>query len=168
MKFISSDTNVWIDFFIIGRIELPFCLPYTYIMNTDAIDDEFLSPTGLRHELIRCGLVGVELTIEEFSLAEEYGTRYPRLSIYDRIALAIAKERKIILLTGDGALRKAAKSENVNMLGTIGILDQLLGGNYIAEHEYEFCLLELQKHNGQEVRLPKSEINLRLQRLNRL
>jgi len=165
MKFISSDTNVWIDFSIIGRIELPFCLPYIYIMNNDAIDDEFLSPIGLRHELMQCGLVGVELTIEEFSLAEEYGTRYPRLSIYDRIALAIAKERKIILLTGDGALRKAVKSENVNRLGTLGILDQLLGGNYIAEHEYEFCLLELQKHNGQKVRLPKSEINLRLQRL---
>lgn len=165
MEYISSDTNVWIDFSVIGRIELPFYLPYNYIMNTDAIDDELLSPIGLRDELLRCGLVGVEITIEEFSLAEEFGLRYPQLSIYDRIALAIAKGRKIVLLTGDGALRKAAKSENVNMLGTIGILDQLLDGNYIAEHEYEFCLLKLQKHNGQAVRLPKSEINSRLQRL---
>ncbi len=165
MEYISSDTNVWIDFSIIGRIEMPFYLPYTYIMNTDAIDDELLSPTGLCDELMRCGLVGVEITIEEFSLAEEFGLHYPQLSIYDRIALAIAKERKIILLTGDGALRKAAKSENVNVLGTIGILDQLLDGNYITDHEYEFCLLELQKHNGQVVRLPKSEINKRLQRI---
>jgi len=92
---------------------------------------------------------------------------YPRLSTYDRIALAIAKERKIVLLTGDIALRKAAKSENVNMLGTIGILDQLLDGNYIAEQEYECCLLELQKHNGQVIRLPKSEIYSRLLRLKR-
>lgn len=165
MEYISSDTNVWIDFSVINRIELPFCLPYTYIMNSDAIDDELLAPTGLGDELLRCGLVGVELTAEEFNLAEEFGPRYPQLSIYDRIALAIAKVRNIVLLTGDGALRKAAKSENVNILGTIGILDQLLDGNYITENEYESCLLELQRYNGQVVRLPKSEINSRLQRM---
>lgn len=165
MEYISSDTNVWIDFSVIDRVQLPFYLPYTYIMNTDAIDDELLSPAGLRDELLRRGLVSVELTIEEFTLAEELGLRYLQLSIYDRIALAIAKMRNIILLTGDGALRKAAKNENVGILGTIGVLDQLLGGKYIPEREYEYCLLELQRHNGKEVRLPKSEISSRLQRL---
>lgn len=59
--------------------------------------------------------------MEEFNLAEEYGTRYLKLSIYDRIALAIAKHRGITLLTGDGALRKAARAEGVHVLGTIGI-----------------------------------------------
>ena len=44
-----------------------------------------------------------------------------KLSIYDRIALAIAKHRGITLLTGDGALRKAARAEGVHVLGTIGI-----------------------------------------------
>lgn len=167
MKCISSDTNVWIDFSVIGRIELPFRLPYTYIMNSDAINDELLSPVGLRNELLRCGLVSVDLTIEEFELAEEFGLQYPRLSIYDRIALATAKSRKIDLLTGDGALREAAKCENVTVIGTIGILDQLLDGGHITTSDYKLCLLELQKHNGQEVRLPKNEISLRLQRLNR-
>ena len=166
MEYISSDTNVWINFSIIGRIELPFRLPYTYVMNSDAIDDELLKPIGIRDELLRCGLVRVELTIQEFELAEEFGPRYPRLSIYDRIALAISKSRKIVLLTGDGALREAAKRENVTVNGTIGILDQLLEGNYINEGEYKLCLLELQKRNGQEVRLPKSEITSRLQRFN--
>ncbi|HPT87345.1 MAG TPA: hypothetical protein PL004_05780 [Bacillota bacterium] len=165
MEYISSDTNVWIDFFIIGRIELPFRLPYTYIMNSDAINDELLSPGGLRDELLRCGLVSVDLTIEEFNLAEKFGLRYPRLSIYDRIALAIAKSRQILLLTGDKALRNAAKRENVTVIGTIGILDQLLDGGYINESDYEFCLIEWEKRNGQEVRLPKGEITLRLQRL---
>lgn len=165
MEYISSDTNVWIDFSVIGRTELPFRLPYTYIMNSDAINDELLSPSGLRNELLQYGLLSVELTIEEFSLAEEYGMRYLQLSIYDRIALAIAKIRDIVLLTGDNALRNAAKCEHVKILGTLGILDQLLSGNYIIDHEYEFCLLELQKHNGNEVRLPKSEINFRLQKI---
>ncbi|KAF0194475.1 MAG: PIN domain-containing protein [Bacillota bacterium] len=167
MEYISSDTNVWIDFFVIGRTEIPFYLPYTFVMNCDAIDDELLSPSGLREKLLQCGLVSVELTIEEFGLAEELGPRYLQLSIYDRIALAIAIVRKIALLTGDSALRKAAKHENVNVIGTIGILDRLFDGGYINEHEYEYCLQELQRYNGQEVRLPKSEITSRLQRLNR-
>ena len=127
MEYISSDTCVWIDFFVIGGIALPFRLPYTYIMNTDAMYDELRSPSGLCDELLRCGLISVELTIEEYTLAESFGSRYQRLSIYDRIALAIAKERGIVLLTGDGHLRKAAKVENVRVLGTIGILDQLKG-----------------------------------------
>lgn len=164
MEYISSDTNVWIDFFVINRIELPFYLPCTFIMNTDAIDDELLSPTGLRKDLLRCGLVSVELATEEFNLAESFGMLYPRLSIYDRIALSIAKVRNIKLLTGDNALRKAAKIENVNVIGTIGILDRLFEGKHITEKEYKNCLLELKRHNGQEVRLPKSEINSRLQR----
>lgn len=163
MEYVSSDTSVWIDFYVIGRIEIPFFLPYKYIMNNDAIEDEVLSPSGLRNELMRCGLVGVEITIGEFMLAEKFGLHYSRLSIYDRIALAIAKNRKIALLTGDNALRKAAKSENVAVFGTLGILDQLLEGNFITSKEYEFCLYELQKHNGQEVRLPKSEISTRIQ-----
>ncbi len=165
MEYISSDTNVWIDFSVICRTELPFKLPYTYIMNSDAIDDEMLSPTGLSSELTRCGLLRVDLTIEKFNLADDYGHRYPRLSRYDRIALAIAKVRRIFLLTGDGALRAAAKSENITVLGTLGILDQLLSGKFIDEKEYLSCLLELQKFNGYEVRLPKSEISLRINRL---
>jgi hypothetical protein len=107
MEFVSSDTSAWIDFSVIQRTEIPFRLPYTYIMNTDAIENELLSPTGLRDELLRCGLVGVGLEIEEFELAESFGLKYLKLSIYDRIALSIAKVRNITLLTGDGALTSA-------------------------------------------------------------
>ena len=140
MDYISSDTNVWIDFSVICRTEFPFRLPYKYVMNIDAVEDELLSPACLSSELIKCGLVSVDITIDEFFLAEEYGPKYPKLSKYDRIALAIAKVRNIKLLTGDGALRKAAKKENVDFMGTLGILDQLLAGNYIQTDEFEYCL----------------------------
>lgn len=163
MEFICSDTNVWIDFSVIDRIELPFKLPYTYIMHTDAIDDEILSPIGLGGKLLEHGLVGVEITIDEFDLAEKYNVTYPRLSKYDRIALSIAKTRRIVLLTGDGALRKAAKSENVIILGTLAVLDQLYEGKFIKDDEYEFCLMEFKRNNGAQVRLPKEEISSRLQ-----
>ena len=165
MEYISSDTNVWIDFMKIHRLALPFKLPYTYIMNKDAMEEELLSPTGLRDELIQCGLVGVTIQIEEFELAEKFGQKYIRLSIFDRIALSIAKFRNITLLSGDGALRKAALEEGVTVIGTIGILDQLYNGLFIDKNEYEFCLLEMQNHNGQGVRVPKDELTVRLTRL---
>lgn len=165
MDYISSDSSVWIDFSVIGSTELPFRLPYTYIMNIDAIEDELMSPSGLGKELMEYGLMSAELTIEEFNLAGSYGQMYRKLSTYDRIALAIAKTRKIVLLTGDGALRKAAINECVVVLGTLGILDQLYTGNHITQERYSDCLLELDKHNGNKIRLPKSEIASRLQGL---
>ena len=166
MKYISSDTNVWIDFVTINRIALPFRLPYTYIMNQDAIDEELLSPPDFKEQLLNAGLIPTELTDEEFLLAETYGSQYRRLSIHDRIALAIAKQRKIKLLTGDQALRNAAKAEGVDPIGTIGILDQLHEQNLITTEEYVDCLKALRSHNGKIVRLPSSALEERIQRFN--
>jgi len=162
VQFISSDTSVWIDFSTINKTELPFRLPYTYIMNKDAVEDEILSPPSLGSELVSYGLVPVELTIEEFFLAQQFGTVYKKLSKYDRIALAIAKSRKIILLTGDGALRKAAAQEEVTVMGTLGILDQLWEESLISAAELKFCLEELNTHNGGIIRLPREELEQRL------
>ena len=158
MEYISSDTNVWIDFSVIQRMDYPFRLPYTYIMFHEAIENEMLSP-GLS-EAVSYGLVPVKLTTEEFFLAEDYGGKYIRLSLYDRIALAIAKKREIVLLTGDGALRKAAAQENVKLVGTLGILDQLLSTRKINVNEYIYCLEGLMADRTR--RLPRKELEERI------
>ena len=165
MQFISSDTNVWIDFFTIKKTELPFRLPFSYIMYEEAINDEFRSPPELGKELVSYGLIPVDITIEEFSLAQEYGISYNKLSIYDRIALAIAKNRQIILLTGDGALRKAAKQEGVEIMGTLGVLDRLWDQQRITREELRACLQNLLDNNGGIIRLPREEIVSRIERL---
>ena len=92
MEFISSDTNIWIDFKVINRLTLPFLLPYNYIMYFESMTSELLNPEGFKEELEEAGLIGVDISIEEFILANSFGPKYPRLSIQDRIALAIAKE----------------------------------------------------------------------------
>ena len=165
MQLISSDTNVWIDFATIQKTEVPFRLPYTYIMSRDAVDEELLSPPGLGRELVSCGLVPVDISIEEFCLAEQYGYSYRKLSIHDRVALAIAKNRQITLLTGDGALRKAAQHEGVLFMGTIGILDQLWCQQRMNADELKLCLQRLLDNNGGAVRLPETEIRSRLEQL---
>lgn len=165
MEYISSDTNVWIDFKIINRLNLPFLLPYTYIMYEESINSELISPLNFRNDLLNLGLKSIDITIDEFLLADLWGNIYPKLSIQDRIALAIAKKRNIILLTGDLALRKAALKENVQIIGTLGILDKLYNNAYITSKEYKYCLAELLKHNGGIVRLPKDELIKRINNL---
>lgn len=66
MEFVSSDTNVWLDFAIINKLEIPFKLPYTYIMNEDAIESELLYPSELKDSLVSLGLQAVELEEQEF------------------------------------------------------------------------------------------------------
>ncbi|MCM1122759.1 MAG: hypothetical protein NC416_09250 [Eubacterium sp.] len=101
-------------------------------------------------------------------MAEKYTGNFSKLSIYDCVALAIAKCRNIILLTGDGPLRKAARSEGVSVMGTIGILDRLYDGAYIEREEYLRCLKRLQKYNGGKVRLPGIELERRIEELDQI
>ena len=57
MEYISSDTNVWLDFATINKLEIPFKLPYTYIMNEDAIAEElynFYSDDIAKYERDNC------------------------------------------------------------------------------------------------------------------
>ena len=40
MSLVSSDTNVWIVFHKLSRIDWPFLLPYSYVMERQAMKDE--------------------------------------------------------------------------------------------------------------------------------
>ncbi len=165
MEYISSDTNVWIDYMAIDKLELPFRLPLIYLMNIDAIEDELLSPEGMREKLLRLGLQPTELTENEFYYGLKMAEAHPKLSEYDCSALAIAKHRGLVLMTGDAALRKAALSEGISVMGTIGLLDKLYEDGKITSEEYRECLLLLVKVNGREVRLPMAELQNRLDKI---
>lgn len=161
-EFISSDTNVWIDFEAIGAIELPFELPCTFLMWEEAVQDEARSPESLREKLVAAGLVSVQISTEEFWLADGLGERYAGISAYDAVALAIAKSRDIVLMTGDKRLRKAASDVGVEVTGTIGVLDRLLSEERIDGEGYRACIRALLEVNGGIVRLPEKELLTRL------
>ena len=165
MEYISSDTNVWIDFLTIDKINLPFLLPYVFLMNSDAIGNELVEPEGLGERLIEHGLVPTEMTTEEFFLAEELNMKYAKPSIFDCVALAIAKNRGIVLLSGDGPLRKAAEKDGVEVKGTLGILKELYDNLYIDKEEYLSCLKNLQHYNGGKVRLPSRIIEQMIEQI---
>lgn len=86
------------------------------------------------------------------------------VSIADTGALAIAKNRSIILLSGDGALRKAAQDEGVPIKGIIWLFDELLSSKLISEEEYLDAMSDLKYGR----RLPIKELDIRIQRLKSL
>ena len=159
MQYISSDTNVWIDFVSIEKTELPFLLPYTYLMFSEAIEEELVYPNGIADKLLGCGLKKTELSDEEYELAGKYAEQHPQLSKFDCIALAIAKVRNILLLTGEKRLRETAKVEKVPVKGTLAILDELRDGEHIADEIYADCIkLLINAASTGIVRLPKEEL----------
>lgn len=162
MQYISSDTNVWVDFAQIHRLALPFRLDLTYCMSTDTVEDELLEPPNIREQLLSLGLVSIEINEAEFEIAVQLGKVYKKLSFYDLLALAIAKHRGFILLSGDGALRRAASKEGVEVRGTLWILDQLKATGKITVEEYHAALLDFQNDTSGRIRLPREEIHKRL------
>ena len=58
--------------------DLPFRLPCTYIMYKEALRKEIVSPPELLDGLQKRGLIGVDLTIEEFLYADELSKKYSR------------------------------------------------------------------------------------------
>jgi predicted nucleic acid-binding protein len=159
-EYISSDTNIWIDFANIDAVELPFGLDCVYLMYELSFEKEVKRPEWLKHSLMSLGIQLVDIDIDEYSLADGYGEKYRQLSVHDRIALAIAKHRNLVLMTGDGNLRKAAIREGVRILGTIGVLDRAIAEGLIDSSRYVELLKRLR--DFPQSRLPKDEIDLRI------
>lgn len=163
MQLVSSDTNVLLDFFFIGHLDYPFRLAFSYLVNSDTFHEEFINPPHLADTLVSLGISITDLEADELFMAASFHRKYRKLSIHDRMALAIAKNRRIPLLTGDLALRKAAKNEAVKAIGTIGICDLLLQQDCLTESEYIDCMKSFLRENGQRIRLPENELRLRIE-----
>lgn len=163
--FISSDTNIWIDFFEINHLDHPFLIEHQYYLSSAAFEDELIQSAELREALLQNGLCLTELTDEEFDLAQGFRSTYRRLSSYDAFALAIAKARSWTLLTGDNPLRRAAEREGVECHGIIWIYDELLDQRRIAVEDYcEAMQLLLTAVQENRCRLPVEELVKRLKR----
>lgn len=147
---------------MIDAISLPFKLSHEFYISEEALKDELLMPAGINDNLLVLGLNSVPLETEEYYYAVEMIKKYPRISKYDALALAIAKRRNYLLLTGDRALRKAAASEGIEVRGTIWIFDEMLAENVIDEKEYVLLLKKVLAHLGNEIRLPEKEIIYRI------
>ncbi len=157
--YISSDTNIWIDFHEIDRLGLPFQLQFRYFISRPTFKEELLQPEELKTDLLNHGLQLTDVTDDELRLAIAFRSIYKQVSLNDAFAFAIAKNRNWILLSGDKPLRNAATSEGVECHGTIWVCDQLKEQGIVTDSEYGVIIDDLLEAVYKcRCRLPKSEL----------
>lgn len=152
---IINDTNIWIDLKLTNIIEKVFLLPYELAVPDILYNDELKDMDG---ELLEAN--GIKI-IEKVAETAERSGMTNRVSFNDLTTLVVAKSRGYILVTGDGNLRKIAKSENVELRGTIWLIDEMVSNNILDIGEAALIckkLLQLKR------RLPKEELQLRIKR----
>nr|WP_275116263.1 hypothetical protein [Aliiroseovarius subalbicans] len=137
-----------------------FDLPYEFVVPDLLYEAELLDWMG--PDLVDLGLRVEELTPQETAQATELKRAKAMLSTPDVFAFCLAAERDWVLLTGDGALRAEAESQNLAMHGVLWVFDEM--------ERHDVCSTAVLK-SGLEVvrdhprcRLPVREINRRLVR----
>ena len=159
MQILISDANVIIDMEDSGLTELMFRLPYQFavpnILYYDELEEE-------HPNLLELGLVELELAPETVEKSIELAQCYRKPSRYDCLALAAAMQEECPLVTCDKALRKAAQQENVEIRGTIWLVDELVKHELINKDQATKAFKDMKEAGS---RLPWNEVEKFLNRI---
>ncbi|TQE97794.1 MAG: DUF3368 domain-containing protein [Spiribacter salinus] len=159
MALIISDANILIDFECAALTPRLFQLDLDLAVPDLLYHDELSTHHG---DLPALGLQLLELPPELISQAYEYRSRYSKPSIYDLFALVLSLDRQCPLLTGDKALRELARSKDVEVFGTIWLMEQLFDARLVTIDEMESAYGIMLDNQS---RLPEREIGRQLRRL---
>ncbi|RKZ48330.1 MAG: hypothetical protein DRR16_05280 [Candidatus Parabeggiatoa sp. nov. 3] len=160
METLISDTSVLIDLERGHFLEATFRLSFEFRVPDLLYKRELKDYNG--SELLALGLKIASLDSDGMILALHYKAQEPHLSLPDSFALALAKKENAILLAGDGKLRDMAKKENVQYHGLLWVLDRLEEQAIVSMEQLYQGLKMIADHP--RCRLPKKEINIRLNR----
>lgn len=160
MRVLVSDTSVLID------LERGNLLEAAFNLSCELAVPDLLYRRELRDQngdaLIAMGLRVEELDSDGIELAQTYRSRKSVLSLPDTFALALAKTRQFTLLTGDRELRLLAGAEKVECHGVLWLLDRMNDEAAASMENLHTGLQVIAAHP--RCRLPRHEINVRLQR----
>lgn len=155
-QLLISDANILIDLedgdLIIELFKLPFQFQVPDMLFADELEED-------HGHLLEHGLQLGELTPESMSEVEALVQKYKQPSRYDCFALMLAKQEKCPLLTGDQNLRKAAELENVEVKGTLWIVEAMITHQLIS---IEAARIAYTKMKASGRRLPWQQAEARL------
>lgn len=159
MLLIISDASVLIDIECGGLTSAMFSLSFQFAVPDTLFAEELAERHG---HLSRLGLISK--TMSGGLVAEAYSLhqKYFKPSVNDMLALTLAKYEGCQLLTGDKALREAAKEFNVEVHGTIWLVEQMLKSEKIT---VDVARVAFQQMKDAGSRLPWAEVNSMLERL---
>jgi predicted nucleic acid-binding protein len=155
-----SDMSVLIDLERGGLLDSIFGLPHAFAVPDILYHQEMKGEWGER--LVALGLRVEEVSETGVGNALRYRQERKALSVPDSFALALAKEREWLLLTGDGELRGLAGVENVECHGVLWLLDMMEEAGIPGLQPLHDGLTALAAHP--RCRLPAREITIRLER----
>lgn len=160
MEILVSDTSVLIDLERCALHERVFALDAQIVVPDLLYERELRQYNG--EEFRRLGLRVEGLTGEELQIAQALRIGAPAITVPDSLALALARERRWILLTGDAAMRMLAGEQKVDCHGVLWLLDQMEQAAVATIQQLDTGLRQLTGHP--RCRLPRAEVNIRLTR----
>lgn len=154
-----NDANILIDIVNVGLVNEFAQLDFELRTN-NLIIEEIKEHMDVISPIIKQGLLSVvEIQINEYQSITDLLTTTKGLSFEDCSVLYQAQSGSHTLLTCDGRLRKKATSLNVQVRGSIYIIDEIYDQNLIGISVYIEKLEILKSSN---TRLPMSEIDKRI------
>nr|DAY63878.1 MAG TPA: hypothetical protein [Caudoviricetes sp.] len=154
---IINDTNIWIDLKYTNLLDEVFQLPYEIAIPNILFNDELKEKDG--DLLEERGVKILEMTDEEVMDTVVLSRDTNKVSFNDLTTLVVARKRNYVLVTGDGNLRKMASSYNIELRGTLWLLDELVKYEIIS---FETAIEACEKLLASTRRLPKIELQKRI------
>lgn len=152
MQLLISDANILIDMEAGELLTQLFQLPMQFA-TPDILYWEEIEPGT--PGLIELGLKILEISGEYVAYAATLPTKFGTApSSNDYLAMALAKQEGCPLLTGDQALKAAAQSEDITVMGTVWLLRTMVE-NKVIDVEQALSALNLMKER--KSRLPWDE-----------
>lgn len=153
-----TDTNIWIDLRVGGLLDSVF-----------ELDVRWLIPDLIRRELgqdlavllLEWGLEERTLSGDEVEAVVELNAQYVGPSRTDMATLVVARTENGILVTGDSALREAARAEGIEVHGTLWVVDHLVDTGTVRPNEAARALQLMMEGKR---RLPHAEMRRRIQK----
>jgi len=138
VKLLISDANILIDI-VEGEVVDPvFELPYEMCTPDLLYYDELATH---HPDLVEKGLALKDVQGEFLLQVPALQEKYKKPSRYDCLALALATQEGCPLLTGDKYLRAAAEQENVEVYGTLWLIDRAVEHGVLSQEgaRLAFC-----------------------------
>lgn len=152
MLLIISDASVLIDMEHGRLTDVMFSLPFKF-----AVPDTLFVEELLEHHahLSQSGLIIKSMKGELVAEAYKFHKKYIKTSVNDMLALVLAKHENCQLLTGDKALRAAAIEFNIEVHGTIWLVEQMILNKRITIERAQKSFNRMRNSGS---RLPWSEL----------
>lgn len=160
---VVSDSSVLIDLERGSLFDHAFALRFEFCV-PDLLYRRELQPYG-GDQLVAKGLKVLELDSAGIVQAIRYRQENSSISLSDAFALAMAERNDCPLLTGDSRLRRLARDEDVDCHGVLWLLDFMHAEHTATPRQLYEGLIRIRNHP--RCRLPLTEVNKRLQTLER-